>query len=113
MAKKMVLTLWNDEGVNDSDTSVLRKKSKELPAVLDKKAQEDIQVLIDSFVERDDASGLAAPQIGINKRIIVFRNKNHERHSAPLGPDDFDVLINPRITQARGEKVTEVEGCLS
>ena len=113
MAKKRVLTLWNDEGVNDSDTSVLRKKSKELPAVLDKKAQEDIQVLIDSFVERDDASGLAAPQIGINKRIIVFRNKNHERHSAPLGPDDFDVLINPRITQARGEKVTEVEGCLS
>jgi peptide deformylase len=113
MAEKRVLTLWNDEGVNDSDTSVLRKKSRELPAVLDKKAKEDIQALIDSFVARDDASGLAAPQIGINKRIIVFRNKNNERPSAPLSPDDFDVLINPRITQARGDKVTAAEGCLS
>jgi peptide deformylase len=113
MAEKRVLTLWNDEGVNDSDTSVLRKKSRELPAVLDKKAKEDIQALIDSFVARDDASGLAAPQIGINKRIIVFRNKNNERSSAPLSPDDFDVLINPRITQARGDKVTATEGCLS
>ncbi len=113
MAKKIVLTLWNDEGVNDSDTSVLRKKSNELPAPLDKQAQEDIQALIDSFVTRDDASGLAAPQIGINKRIIVFRNKKNERYSTPLDPDDFEVLINPRITQARGDKVTEVEGCLS
>ena len=43
MAEKRVLTLWNDKGVNDSDTSVLRKKSQELPAVLDKKAQEEFQ----------------------------------------------------------------------
>jgi peptide deformylase len=113
MTEKRVLTLWNDEGVNDSDSSVLRKKSNELPVPLDKKAREDIQTLIDSFVARDDASGLAAPQIGINGRIIIFRNKKNERHSVPLGPDDFEVLINPRITQARGDKVTEVEGCLS
>jgi peptide deformylase len=113
MTKKRVLTLWNDKGVNDSDTSVLRKKSRELRLPLDKEAKEDIQTLIDFFVTRDDAVGLSAPQIGINKRIIVFRNKNTERPSGPLNPDDCEVLINPRITQTRGEKVTATEGCLS
>ncbi len=113
MTKKRVLTLWNDKGVNDTDTSILRKKSRELPVPLDKKAKEDIQTLIDSFITRDDAVGLSAPQIGINKRIIVFRNKNTERPSGPLNLDDCEVLINPRITQARGEKVTATEGCLS
>ncbi len=73
MSKNNVLTLWNDEGINEKDTSVLRKKSKELPSPLDKESREIIKTLVDSFLARDDASGLAAPQIGISKRIVVFR----------------------------------------
>lgn len=113
MSKKEVLMLWNNEGINQKDTSVLRKISVELPAQLDEESRKAIQTLIDSFVSRDDASGLAAPQIGINKRIIIFRNKDTDDKTKKLGPDDYDVLVNPRITQARGEKVTAVEGCLS
>jgi len=111
MTEKRVLTLWNDEGVNESDISILRKKSSEIPVPLDKKAQEDIKALVDSFTNRNDAVGLAAPQIGINKRIIVFRNKNREE--GQKNTKDIEVLINPRITQTRGEKVTMAEGCLS
>jgi peptide deformylase len=114
MAPKRVLTLWNDKGVNEADTSVLRKKSVELKTPLDKEAQAEIKALIDSFTCRDDASGLAGPQIGINKRMIIFRNKTVENKTKKkLGPDDYDVLVNPRITQSRGEKVTAAEGCLS
>ncbi len=113
MAPKRVLTLWNDEGVNDTDTSVLRKKSVECNTPLDKQAQMDIKALIDSFTCRDDASGLAAPQIGISKRIIIFRNKTAGDKKKKMTPDDYDVLVNPRITQERGEKVTAAEGCLS
>lgn len=114
MAPKRVLTLWNDEGVNEADTSVLRKKSVELDASLNKEGQAEIKALIDSFTCRDDASGLAGPQIGINKRIIIFRNKTtDDKTKKKLGPEDYDVLVNPRITQARGEKVTAAEGCLS
>lgn len=114
MTEKRILTLWNDKGVNDSDTSVLRKKSRALPAVLDKKAKEDIQALIDSFVALDGAAlGLAAPQIGISKRIIVFRTNGFGEARKIKSRTDFAVLINPRITQARGDKVTEIEGCLS
>lgn len=113
MAPKRVLTLWNDDGVNEADTSVLRKKSTELQTPLGKEEQAEIQALIDSFTSRDDASGLAAPQIGINKRIIIFRTKTDGDKKKKLTPDDYDVLVNPRITQARGEKVTAAEGCLS
>jgi peptide deformylase len=112
MAKSRVLTLWNDEGINEKDTSVLRKKSSEISSPLDKEARTAIQTLIDSFLDRDDASGLAAPQIGINARIIVFRNKGFGE-KGKVKPADFDILVNPRITQARGEKVTMAEGCLS
>ncbi|MCX5848065.1 MAG: peptide deformylase [Deltaproteobacteria bacterium] len=113
MSPKRVLALWNDEGEDKKDTSILRKKSVELPVPLDKESREIIQTLIDSFLERGDASGLAAPQIGINKRIIVFRNKGFEGKGKIKNSDDFEVLVNPRITQARGEMVTMPEGCLS
>ncbi len=112
MAPKRVLTLWNDEGLNDQDIPVLRKKSTEVAVPFDKDAREQIQSLIDSFLCRDDASGLAAPQIGINRRVIIFRNKTTDSDK-PLTMADCDVLINPRITQTRGEKVAAAEGCLS
>ena len=112
MAPKRVLTLWNDNGIDNEDTAVLRKKSTELTVPFDQATREEIQALMDSFICRDDASGLAAPQIGINKRIIIFRNRDIGDERS-LTRDDCDVLINPRITQARGEKVTAAEGCLS
>jgi peptide deformylase len=113
MPKNKVLTLWNDEGVNEKATSLLRKKSIEVSAPLDKESREAIQTLVDSFLGRDDASGLSAPQIGISKRIVVFRNKGFDEKDKVKNPNDFEVLVNPRITQARGEKVTMAEGCLS
>jgi peptide deformylase len=113
MPKENVLTLWNDEGINEKDTSILRKKSAEVPTSLDKESREMIKTLIDSFLARDDASGLSAPQIGISKRIVVFRNKGFDEKGKVKNPNDFEVLVNPRITQARGEKVTMAEGCLS
>lgn len=64
MAPKRVLTLWNDDGVNEADTSVLRKKSQEMKAPLDREEKAEIKALVDSFTCRDDASGLAGPQIG-------------------------------------------------
>jgi peptide deformylase len=112
MAKNRVLTLWNEEGINEKDVSILRQKSSEIPAPLDKESRSAVQFLVESFLSRDDASGLAAPQVGITKRIIVFRVKGFGE-KGKIKPEDFEVLINPRITQARGETVKMAEGCLS
>lgn len=113
MSKSKVLTLWNEEGRNDNDIEILRKKSTDLKVPFDKEALEIIKTLTESFLDRDDAVGLSAPQIGINKRVIVFRNKGFDQEPRKRNKNDFEVLVNPRITQARGELVTMAEGCLS
>jgi peptide deformylase len=50
--------------------------------------------------------GLAAPQIGVSRRISVIDISNGEREEDKL------VLINPVITKLEGKQVGE-EGCLS
>jgi peptide deformylase len=47
--------------------------------------------------------GLAAPQVGVQRRILVYRTSEE---------DELHTLINPEIVSASGE-VTEDEGCLS
>lgn len=51
--------------------------------------------------------GLAASQVGINQRILVYdiSPRDENRH--------IGVLINPRIVEAEGQMVSEDEGCLS
>jgi peptide deformylase len=50
--------------------------------------------------------GLAAPQIGIGRKIAVIDTSNGENESDKL------VLINPKIVTVEGKQVGE-EGCLS
>ena len=50
--------------------------------------------------------GLAAPQIGVGKRITVIDLSNKQN------PEDKIVLVNPEITHSEGRQVEE-EGCLS
>src|SRR5580692_3439334 len=50
--------------------------------------------------------GLAAPQIGVGKRLTVIDLSNKAR------PEDKIVLVNPEITFREGKQVEE-EGCLS
>jgi len=66
------------------------------------------QLIADMFETMYDAKGvgLAAPQIGLTKRLTVIDC------SAGEAEDEKVVLINPRIVAAEGEQVGE-EGCLS
>jgi peptide deformylase len=51
--------------------------------------------------------GLAAIQVGIEKKIIIY-DVNQES-----GNRDLQALINPQIISREGEKISEGEGCLS
>ena len=113
MPKRKVLTIWNSEGINEEDILVLRKPCADIAAPFDESRKRDIKKLIDAFLSLNEAVGLAAPQIGISKRIIIFRNKEFKDKEWSKSESDYDVLINPRITQMRGELVTMAEGCLS
>lgn len=79
---------------------VLRTKTKKIDEITEK-----INDLIDNMFETmssEDGIGLAAPQVGILKRIAVV----------DIQEDNKIVLINPEIIEEEGKAVME-EGCLS
>ncbi len=70
-----------------------------------------IEDMFDTMTDEDGA-GLAAPQIGIGLRIVIFGFDSNPRY-----PDDDaipkTILINPKITALSEEKEDGWEGCLS
>ncbi|MEL7658036.1 MAG: peptide deformylase [Bacillota bacterium] len=78
---------------------ILRKRAKEVTEIDDR-----IRIILDDMLEtmrEKDGSGIAAPQVGILKRMFIA---------------EFDgqliELINPEILETEGVQV-EDEGCLS
>ena len=104
--------LWRDEKMTEEEGALLRKKAADLPVPFNAAAKKDIQTLVEAFLKRNDALGLAAPQIGISKRIIAFKVKDFDKKGLS-GKGDWEVLINARITQFRGDTEVMNEGCLS
>ena len=63
-------------------------------------------------MKANDGAGLAAPQIGVFKRLVNFGFDANDRYpEADSVP--FTVLINPIITPLSDEKENGWEGCLS
>ena len=60
----------------------------------------------------EDGVGLAAPQIGVNLRVVVFGYENNPRYpDAPAVPKTL--LINPKIVALNDQMEDGWEGCLS
>ncbi len=82
------------------DEEILTKKSEQ---VTFEEAQEIITDLLDTArAHIDECAGLAAPQIGVNKRVVVIRNG-----------DNFYPMVNPVVVKKSGKKFLNHEGCLS
>jgi len=89
--------------------------------VLDPAAPE-IAELIHDMIETmaaADGIGLAAPQISVPLRVIIFRVP-HESATPETEEDDHPaqagaplILINPEITPLNDEKIDDWEACLS
>lgn len=79
---------------------ILRKKCKPVKEINDRL----ITLIDDMFDTMYEANGvgLAAPQVGILKRLVVI----------DIGDDNQYVLINPEIIESDGEQTGD-EGCLS
>jgi peptide deformylase len=98
--------------------SVVKLGNKQLAApslLVDNFATPDLLELIkdmqDTMKEKGGV-GIAAPQIGCNKRVIMFGFDKSERYPNEK-PIPFTVLINPVIEILSDETVDGWEGCLS
>lgn len=86
--------------IREYGDEVLNKTCKEVKEMTPR-IKELIEDMLDTMYEANGV-GLAAPQVGILKRIVVID---------VTGEDPY-VLINPRIVETSGEQ-TGSEGCLS
>jgi len=83
MTTRKTWALWRDGETVEEEARLLRRRAAELPVPFDAQAKKDVATMIDAFMKRDDALGLAAPQIGISKKIVIFKNKNFDVKGAP------------------------------
>ena len=77
---------------------VLRKECKEVK-VMNERTKNLIDDMLETMYEADGV-GLAAPQVGVLKRIVVI-----DIGDGPI------ILINPKIVETSGSQ-TGTEGCL-
>ena len=86
--------------IREIGEEVLTKKCK-MVTEMTPRTRELIEDMLDTMYEANGV-GLAAPQVGILKRIVVIDT---------TGEDPY-IFINPRIVESSGEQVGQ-EACLS
>jgi len=87
---------------------VLRKKAHRVTRFSD-----DLATLVKDMTEtmrNSSGAGLAAPQVGISKRIIVVETPEDEDEP---GSGQLYAVVNPEIVRSSKEMVDGIEGCLS
>ncbi|MGB3573211.1 MAG: peptide deformylase, partial [Phormidesmis sp.] len=84
---------------------ILRQPAKRVAKVDD--ALRDLVRKMLQTMYSEDGIGLAAPQVGVNKQLLVVDADPEEASTPPL------VLINPKIISVSKELAMGQEGCLS
>jgi len=83
---------------------VLKQKAKKI-TMIDSSIRKLAQDMLDTMYDSDGV-GLAAPQIGVSKRIMVIDVSGEDDPPKPI------IFINPEIIEQEGE-LSGQEGCLS
>jgi len=84
---------------------VLRQPAKRISKVNDEIRQIVVEMLQTMY--SNDGIGLAAPQVGVNKQLLVIDLELKDESKPPL------VMINPEVKSSGGDLITGEEGCLS
>ena len=90
---------------------VLREKAKPV----DEFATPELRALFEDMKETmaaKNGAGLAAPQIGVSQRVVIF-GVDHNPRYPDAEPVPFTVLVNPKLVMLTREVEEDWEGCLS
>lgn len=91
----------------------LRLKSKKVNTITDE-TREIINKMVKSSLDWEKehpyeiSAAMAAPQIGVNKRIIIIRDDMDNKENT-----SFTALIDPEVIKTEGKTIKDYEGCLS
>jgi peptide deformylase len=67
---------------------------------------------MDETMRALSGAGIAAPQIGVSLRVVIFELEGNPRYPH-LSPVPYTVLVNPQLTVLGEEQEEGWEGCLS
>ena len=76
---------------------------------------DELQTLLadmDETMRSQSGAGIAAPQIGVSQRVVIFEVRENPRYPH-VSPVPYTVLINPELTPLGDEMEEGWEGCLS
>ena len=90
---------------------VLRERARPVEKTGTQELRALVQDMKDTMAAKNGA-GLAAPQIGVGRRVVIFGVQKNPRY-----PDaeevPFTVLVNPKLVMLTREVEEDWEGCLS
>lgn len=97
---------------------VLRKSAKIMPEEEfgSTALRQLIAAMTEALDKEPDGVAIAAPQIGVSKRVFIVRTDRTLPplpEGEPARPSEVDVYINPEITRSSRRKAKTDEGCLS
>src|SRR6202008_1400562 len=103
---------WNDMAAREvlrMGHAGLREKAKPVEDL----ASADLKQLVADMKEKmafKNGAGLAAPQIGVSQRVVIFGVEKNPRYTdAEEVP--FTVLVNPKLVMLTREVDEDWEGC--
>jgi peptide deformylase len=67
---------------------------------------------MDDTMRHLSGAGIAAPQIGVGARVVIFELQDNPRYPH-ISPVPYTVLVNPTLTALTQEESEGWEGCLS
>ncbi len=67
---------------------------------------------MDDTMRALSGAGIAAPQIGVGQRVVIFELRENPRYPQ-VAPVPYTVLVNPVLTALGDEQEEGWEGCLS
>jgi peptide deformylase len=67
---------------------------------------------MDDTMRALSGAGIAAPQIGVSARVVIFELQDNARYPH-IQPVPYTVLVNPLLTPLTDEEAEGWEGCLS
>ncbi|MBE9028542.1 peptide deformylase [filamentous cyanobacterium LEGE 11480] len=91
--------------VHELGDKVLRQPAKRVTKI-DDELRETVRKMLQTMYSQDGI-GLAAPQVGIHKQLVVIDCELEDPEAKPY------VLINPEIKKFGSELAKDQEGCLS
>ena len=117
MAIEKLIAVWDGNHIIKDNITFLKKKTKAVKNPKSKNLEEIKQDLLDTY-QATPCAGVAANQIGYNKRIFIgLAYDDDGKNTSEIGnpnANNYEFYINPQIDNCSQKSIQEgEEGCLS